>query len=107
MARPLDKRPFGETQRDCWTTFARVAHDPIPHDSKRLRKLVRALVQRIENSDPIEGCYLRNLLHWLAGSEERFRLYSAEEYAGESVQRQALMRQSDRLARKLVASVER
>jgi hypothetical protein len=106
MARPLNKHPFGETEKDCWMTFARIASDPLPHDSKRLRNIIEALISRLNKKNPREARYLRSHLHRLAGMEDRFPLHSAEQYAAASAQRRRRLEEADRIAKKLLQSVE-
>ena len=107
MARPLDKRPVGETEKDTWTTFARVAPDPLPHDPERLRRIVRALLGRFESKvSKEEALYLQSHIHRLAGTEDRFPIHSAEEYATASPQRQRLLKKADRLTKQLLQSAD-
>jgi hypothetical protein len=106
MTRPLDKRPFGETEKDTWMTFARVAGDPFPHDPERLRKIVEALLRRIERRNHREARYLLSHIHRLAGIEHRFPLHSAQEHATASASRQRLLKEADRLAKEILKSVD-
>jgi hypothetical protein len=106
VARPLDKRPVGETEKNTWTTFARVARDPLPHDPERLRRIVEALLSRFERRNPREARSLLSHIHWLAGTERRFPLHSAEEHATASAPRQRLLKKADRLAKELLQSAD-
>jgi len=106
VTRPLDKRPFGEMEKDTWMTFAGVTGDPLPHDPERLRKIVEALLSRIERRNQKEARYLLGHIQRLAGIEHRFPLRSTKEYATASAPRQRLLKEADKLAKELLKSAD-
>lgn len=79
MAGKLSTRDFDEEEVKWLAQFAAAMKDPLPHDPRNLRAIIRALQYRLHHLNPAEANLVKGLLQGLAAIERNPVLVLAPE----------------------------